>query len=64
MTSDVVGVGSVGQVPDCAVGVLCWPMNRKIQVFCWSHNFFLAWLGQFLRVKRGDVWEWVLRSHL
>ena len=25
MTSDVVGVCSVGQVPDCAVGVLCWP---------------------------------------
>ena len=23
VTSDVVGVGSVGQVPDCAVGVLC-----------------------------------------
>ena len=25
MTSDVVGVGSVGQVPDCAVGVFVGP---------------------------------------
>ena len=45
MTSDVVGVGSVGQVPDCAVGVLCWPMRGKI--FYWKHSFFSAWLGQF-----------------
>ena len=32
MTSDVVGIGSVSQVPDCAVGVLCWPMHGEI--FC------------------------------
>ena len=44
MTLDVVGVGSVGQVPDCAVGVLCWPMRGKI--FYMKHSFFSAWLGQ------------------
>ena len=33
MTSDVVGVGSVDQIPDSSVGVLCWPMHGKI--FCW-----------------------------
>ena len=62
MTSDVVGIGSVGQVPDCAVGVRCWPMRGKI--FYWKHSFFSAWLGQFLRVQAGDVWEWVSRSRL
>ena len=30
--TDVVGVGSVGQVSDCAVGVLRWPMCGEI--FC------------------------------
>ena len=33
VTSDVVSVRSVGQVPDCAISVLCWPMRGKI--FCW-----------------------------
>ena len=33
MASDIVGAGSVGQVLDCAVCVLCWPMCGKI--FCW-----------------------------
>ena len=33
VTLDVVGVGSVGPIPDCAVGVLCWPMRGK--VYCW-----------------------------
>ena len=28
VTSDV-----VDQVPDCAAGILCWPMRGKI--FCW-----------------------------
>ena len=32
MTLGVVGVGFVGQVPDCAVGVLCWPMGSEIFV--------------------------------
>ena len=30
MTSDVVGIGSVVQVLDCAVGVLRLPMRGKI----------------------------------
>ena len=33
MTSDVVSVSSVGQLPNCAISVLCWPMRGKI--FCW-----------------------------
>ena len=30
MTSDVVGVVSVGQVSDCAVVVLFWPMRGEM----------------------------------
>ena len=31
--SEVVGVRSVGRVPDCSVDVLRWPMRGEI--FCW-----------------------------
>ena len=62
VTSDVMGVGSVGKVPDCAVGVLCWSMRGEI--FGWCHSFFSVWLGQFLRVQERDVWGWVSRSQL
>ena len=46
MTSEVVGVGSVGQVADCAVGVLRWRMRGNI--FCWKHSFFLRLAGVIL----------------
>ena len=56
MSSDVVGVGSVGEVQTVQWVFFVGPC--MVRYFVGNIVFFSAWLRQILRVQKGDVRGW------